>query len=238
MKSKRRDFLKLSGLAGMGLISSSRSLATAQAPAKDDSLDYPAAIQKIETTHLQRFNMSGYAAPAIETVRVGIIGMGQRGPTYIYTMAPLEGVEIKAICDVRPEKAEGARKLAEKYGHTPVVYDKSKNDWKKLCERDDIDLVIVTTPWTMHAEMGVYAMKQGKHTAIAVPASATIEECWQLVKTSEETKRHCLMLENCCYHNHEMITLNMARQGFYGEVVHGEGAYNSSKMHNNFSGRL
>ena len=87
----------------------------------------------------------------------------------------------------------------------------------------------------MHAEMGLYAMNQGKHTAIAVPAAATIEECWQLVKTSEETKRHCMMLENCCYHNFEMLTLNMARKGFFGEIVHGEGAYNSSKMRNNFS---
>ena len=75
----------------------------------------------------------------------------------------------------------------------------------------------------MHTPMAVYAMEQGKHVAIEVPAAVTLEECWQLVETSERTRKHCMMLENCCYDFFELLTLNMARQGFFGEVVHGEG---------------
>ncbi len=232
MKKNRRDFLKMTGLtlAGAGVLNGYASDSENQ-----NNTNLAETMKEYEKKHKQSFNMSGYAAPGMDVVRVGIIGVGQRGPTYIKIMGRVEGVDIKAICDIRPEKAEASKKMAEELGYKPMVYSDNKDSWKKLCERDDIDLVIVTTPWTMHAEMGAYAMNQGKHTAIAVPAAATIEECWQLVKTSEETKKHCMMLENCSYHTFQMLTLNMARKGFFGEVVHGECAYNSSKMRNNFS---
>lgn len=232
MKKNRRDFLKMTGLtlAGAGVLNGYASDSENQ-----NNTNLAETMKEYEKKHKQSFNMSGYAAPGMDVVRVGIIGVGQRGPTYIKIMGRVEGVDIKAICDIRPEKAEASKKMAEELGYKPMVYSDNKDSWKKLCERDDIDLVIVTTPWTMHAEMGAYAMNQGKHTAIAVPAAATIEECWQLVKTSEETKKHCMMLENCSYHTFQMLTLNMARKGFFGEIVHGECAYNSSKMRNNFS---
>jgi len=216
MKKNRRDFLKMTGLtlAGAGVLNSYASDSENQ-----NNTNLAETMKEYAKIHKQSFNMSGYAAPGMDVVRVGIIGVGQRGPTYIKIMGRVEGVDIKAICDIRPEKAEQSKKMAEDLGYKPIVYSDNKDSWKKLCERDDIDLVIVTTPWTMHAEMGVYAMKQGKHTAIAVPAAATIEECWQLVRTSEETKKHCMMLENCSYHTFQMLTLNMARKGFFGEVV-------------------
>jgi len=232
-KTNRRNFIKTAGLSGAGVISSFSSKGLIQS-AGETADEYKNRIKKIEKNHVQRFNMSGYAAPAIETVRVGIIGLGNRGPTYIRTMGPLKGVEIKALAELRPERAQSALKMANNYGHSPDIYTGDEEAWKKLCERDDIDLVVVTTHYPAHAMMGIYAMKNGKHTAIAVPAAATIEECWDLVKTSEETKKHCMMLENCVYHNFEMTTLNMARKGFYGELVHGDCAYNSSKMSNNF----
>jgi predicted dehydrogenase len=235
MKKNRRDFLKMTGIAGLSIAGERVLKSYASDTMNLDKPNWAQMIKNYEQEHIQQFNMSGYAAPAMDIVRVGIIGIGKRGPTYINTMGRVEGAEIKAVCDLRSENAEEAKKMAGKLGHQPVIYSGDKDIWRKLCERDDIDLVIVTTPWTMHAEMGVYAMNQGKHTAIAVPAAATIEECWQLVKTSEETKKHCMMLENCCYHNFQMLTLNMAREGFFGEIVHGEGAYNSSKMSNNFS---
>ena len=96
---------------------------------------------------------------------------------------------------------------------------------EKVCEREDIDLIYITTPWNLHAHMAVYAMEHGKHAVVEVPAAITIEECWQLVETSENTRKHCMMLENCCYDFFELLTLNMARQGFFGEIVHCEGAY-------------
>jgi hypothetical protein len=94
-----------------------------------------------------------------------------------------------------------------------------------MCNRDDIDLIVISTPWDQHVPQAVYAMKAGKHVAIEVPAAKTLDECWELVRTSESTKKHCMMLENCCYDFFELINLNMARQGYYGEVIHGEGAY-------------
>lgn len=94
-----------------------------------------------------------------------------------------------------------------------------------MFDRNDIDLVYIATPWDWHVPMAVYGMEAGKHVAVEVPAAKTIDECWELVETSERTKKHCMMLENCCYDFFEMLTLNMARQGFFGEIVHTEGAY-------------
>jgi hypothetical protein len=109
--------------------------------------------------------------------------------------------------------------------HNPATYSGNENEWMKLCERDDIDLVYIATPWKWHTPMALYAMNHGKHVAVEVPAAQTLEECWQLVETSERTKKHCVMLENECFDFFELLTLNMARQGFFGEIIHGEGAY-------------
>jgi len=234
MENSRRDFMKMASLAGISL-PAANALFAQSLEDEEDFNDLPKRVEAYQETHRQRFNMSGYAAPAMDTVRVGIIGLGNRGPTYIKTMGPLRGVQIEAIAELRPDKARQAEKLARDYGHCPDIYTGDENAWKKLCERDDIDLVVVTTHYPAHADMGMYAMKHGKHTAIAVPVAATLQECWDLVKTAEATKKHCMMLENCSYHTFQMTTLNMARRGFYGELVHGECAYNSSKMHNNFS---
>jgi hypothetical protein len=185
-------------------------------------------------SHRQRFNMAGYAAPKLSTVRVGIIGLGNRGPGHLKTLVQIEGVEIRGLCDKNPAKVDAALKTLENTDHSPAVYTGGEDEWKKLCERDDIDLVFVTTPFYLHAPMSIYAMKQGKHVASEVPAAGTMEECWQLVQTAEETKQHLMMLENYSYMPFHLLTINMARQGFFGEVVHGDGAYNTSKMGNNF----
>ena len=94
-----------------------------------------------------------------------------------------------------------------------------------MCQREDIDLIYIVTPWEAHTPMAVYAMEQGKHVAIEVPAATTVAECWQLVDTSERTRRHCMMLENCIYDHFELTTLNMAQHGLFGEIIHVEGGY-------------
>ena len=137
-------------------------------------------------------------------------------------MRHIEGVEIRALCDLLPERALAANKRLEGTIHNPTLYSGDKDAWMKLCEQDDLDLVIITTPYYMHANMAVYAMEQGKHAASEVPAAATIEECWKLVETAERTRKHCMMLENYAYGFFQVLTLNMARQGFFGEIVHGE----------------
>ncbi len=219
MKNNRRNFLKHTGLAGLGVAGGMLNGFGGQNA--DDML----IRQPDNNQYAQQFNMSGYAAPKLETVRVGFIGVGQRGPTHLNNMTKLEGVAIMAICDVRDEKAQKARAMVKNPEFNPTIYSGGKEDWKKLCDRKDIDLVYIATPWSMHVPMAVYAMEQGKHVAIEVPAAMTLDECWQMVKVSEKTKKHCMMLENCCYDFFELLTLNMARQGYFGEIVHTEGAY-------------
>ena len=235
MKKNRRDFIKLAGISGLSLAGGSIMKSYASESMIHDEPNLAQAIYNYEKEHVQHFNMSGYAAPKIETVRIGVIGLGQRGPAHVKTMNRIEGVEIKALCDLRPEKAEKAKKLLENTDNKPELYSGSKGVWKELCQRKDIDLVIITTPWYMHAEMAIYAMEQGKHVASEVPAAGTIEEAWKLVETAEQTRKHCMMLENYSYFPFQLLMLNMAKSGFFGEIVHGDCAYNTSKMNNNFS---
>jgi predicted dehydrogenase len=223
MKTTRRDFLKVSSLTGIGLATSvSETYSAVQASDRKES-------------SIQKFNMSGYAAPKLETVRIGFVGLGNRGPGAVNRMSHIEGTVIKALCDLRPEQANAVKKKFEGTAHNPQVYSGSADEWKKMCERPDIDLIYITTPWHLHAPMAVYAMNQGKHVCIEVPAAKTVEECWQLVETSEKTKKHCIILENCCYDFFELLTLNMIRQGMFGEVIHGEGAYIHTLIESNFS---
>lgn len=202
-----------------------------------------AASMKIESAtksqrssgYQQKFNMSGYAAPKLDKVRIGFVGLGQRGPGAVERMSYIDGVEIVALCDQYPDRVEKMQSLLEKQGLPRAKgYSGSKDAWKTMCENPDIDLIYITTPWSWHTPMAVYAMEHGKHAATEVPAAVTIDECWQLVETSEKTKKHCMMLENCCYDFFELLTLNMARQGFFGDIVHGEGAYIHNLIDLNF----
>lgn len=224
MKTTRRDFLKISSLAGVGL-------ATSTVP-ENYSTGKDGIVKK---NNFQRFNMCGFAAPKLETVRIGFIGLGNRGPHAVERMSHVEGTVVKALCDIRSDKVKAVKKKLEGSTHNPEVYSGKADEWKKMCDRTDIDLVYIATPWDLHAPMAVYAMTQGKHVCIEVPAAKTLEECWQLVETSEQTKKHCIILENCCYDFFELLTLNMIRQGLFGEIVHGEGAYIHTLLESNFS---
>jgi len=161
----------------------------------------------------------------IDTVRVAIIGLGMRGSEAVYRYTFLEGVRIVALCDIIPERVDSAQVTLAKKGLPKAVGYTGEEDWKKICEREDIDLVYVCTHWDLHTPIAVYAMEHGKHVALEVPAALTIDECWQLVNTAERTRRHCMQLENCNYDFFEMATLNMAQKGLFGEIVHAEGAY-------------
>ncbi|MDB5248589.1 MAG: gfo/Idh/MocA family oxidoreductase [Segetibacter sp.] len=223
MKSNRRNFLKLSSLTGISLAGSNMAaLATSSGLEEEFGLK------------AEHFNMSGFAAPKLETVRIGFIGLGNRGPGAVVRMSKIDGVDIKGLCDLRVNKTNAAMKLLEKTPHRPQLYTGNENEWKKMCERKDIDLIYIATPWSLHTPMAVFAMNQGKHVCIEVPAANTIDECWQLVETSERTRKHCMILENCCYDFFELLTLNMARQGFFGEIVHTEGAYIHDLLQDNF----
>ncbi len=169
--------------------------------------------------------MVGFRCEPIETVRVGFIGLGMRGPGAVERFTHIPGVEIKALCDLYPERVEKAQKILTKKNLPEAATYSGEEGWKKLCEREDLDLVYIVTPWLLHTPIAVYAMEHGKHVAIEVPAATTLEECWQLVNTSEKTRRHCMMLENCIYDFFELTTLNMAQEGLFGEILHVEGSY-------------
>lgn len=171
-------------------------------------------------------NMLAFAAPAMETVRIGIIGLGMRGPGAVQRLCYVDGAEIVALCDIEKDRVGAAAEILEKHGRPEAaLYSGSEDVWKELCERDDVDLVYIVTDWKTHATMAKYAMEHGKHVAIEVPAAMTMAEIWDLIETSERTRRHCMQLENCVYDFFELTTLNMAQKGLFGEILHGEGAY-------------
>ena len=132
---------------------------------------------------------------------------------------------MKAICDLVPAKVRKMQEACVKAGAPePAGYSDGPEAWRRLCD-SDLDLVFVATPWELHAPMCVEAMKKGKHAATEVPMAVTVDECWQMVETAEQTRRHCVMMENCCYDRTEMMILNMVRQGVLGELIHAECGY-------------
>ncbi len=183
-------------------------------------------------------DMLGFAADPIPVVRVGFIGVGMRGQGAVERFLALEGVEVKAICDLEDYNIAKMQRLIESAGRPAAAEYTGEEGWKQLCEQEDLDLVYICTDWLTHTPMAVYAMEKGKHAAIEVPAATTLEECWQLVDTSERTRKHCIMLENCCYDGFEMATLNMAQKGLFGEIVHVEGAYIHDLRSLQFNDRL
>jgi hypothetical protein len=158
-------------------------------------------------------------------VRVAVIGLGMRGSDAVYRLSQISDAEVTVICDVQPDKVKESQETLKKLGRQPAVEYTGKDDWKKICERNDLDLIYVCTHWDLHTPIAVYAMQKGKHVALEVPAALTIKECWDLVNTAEKTRKHCMMLENCNYDFFELTTLNMAQKGLFGEIVHVEGAY-------------
>jgi hypothetical protein len=161
----------------------------------------------------------------IPTVRVAFIGLGSRGLEAVRRFMYLEGIEVVAICDINKDFVSKTQELLTENNKPKALEFTGEEDWKKVCELENVDLIYNCTHWALHTPIAVYAMEQGKHIALEVPAAMSIEDCWKLVDTAEKTRRHCMMLENCCYDFFEMATLNMAQQGLLGEIVHAEGAY-------------
>jgi predicted dehydrogenase len=161
-----------------------------------------------------------------DTIRVGYVGVGGQGGGHVNNLLKIEGVELKAVCDIRPERTDWAAKEIQKAGQPkPAIYNKGPTDYLRLCEQEDLDLVYTATPWQLHVPVCVAAMKAGKHAVTEVPAAMTVEECWQLVETAEKTGKHCQIMENCCYDRPELMVLNMIRKGLFGEILHGECGY-------------
>ncbi|MGA2137133.1 MAG: Gfo/Idh/MocA family oxidoreductase [Bryobacteraceae bacterium] len=168
----------------------------------------------------------GMPFQARENVRMGLIGCGERGSSMLEEYLGVEGLTVTAVCDVVKDKALKAQATVERAGRRPpAVYANGERDFENLVKRDDVDFVYIPSPWEWHVPMALAAMNNGKHAFVEVPAAFTLEDCWKLVDTSEKTRRHCLMLENCCYGENELLVLNMIRAGLFGDLLYGEGAY-------------
>jgi len=201
----RRDFLKLSGsaVAAGAIAARTESVAEAQTAAGGP-----------------------LAAPPMETVRIGYVGIGGQGSSHVRNLLKIPGCRITAVCDVRPERTDWATKAITAEGHPPpTVYTRGPHDFERLCETEDLDLVYNATPWEFHVPIMLAAMKAGKHTATEVPAAMSVEDCWAMVESAEKYKKHCVLMENCNYDRAEMMVYNMVRQGVFGEILHGEGGY-------------
>lgn len=196
MKENRRRFLHKLSLGTAGVTTAFPLFANWFQPKTDRPGE--SHVGKFVTGE-SGFNMCGYAAPKLNTVRIGIIGLGMRGPDAVKRMSFIEGVEIKALCDKIPDRVQSAQKILVTAGLPKAAEYSGDEGWKALVERPDIDLVYTCTPWRLHTPIALYAMNHGKHAATEVPSAVTMDECWQLVETSEKTKKHCVMLENCCY---------------------------------------
>jgi hypothetical protein len=225
MNTNRRDFFRIAGMAGTCLVSGGLS-SCITGNESSGTIQMAHVQETVKQKHQQLFNMSGYAAPPLDIVRVGFIGLGMRGPGAVKRIMNLEGVAITALCDKFPERVHETQEILTQAGLPEAKdYSGSEDAWKELCLSNAVDLVYICTPWNLHTPMALLAMENDKHAAVEVPVCTTLDEAWQLVETSERTRKHCMMLENCCYDFFELLTLNMARQGFFGEIVHAEGAY-------------
>jgi hypothetical protein len=203
MKLNRRNFVKQAALGGVGT----------------------AVISKNELTET-------FSAPTLlkgkddRKIRLGFIGVGGMGTNLLRSCLTMQDVEIPAICDIDHEAMNNALDLVEKSGRKrPADYSKNEEDYLNLVVREDLDAVVIATPWLWHTPMSVAAMKAGKHVAPEVWGASNIEECWELVKTAEETGMQCMMLENHCFDRIEMSVLKMVRDGLFGEVLHYECGY-------------
>ncbi len=172
-------------------------------------------------------SMAGVPFEEKQTVRIALIGAGGRGTGLLRNFLGVDRIQVNAVCDLVPEKVKRAQGLAEKaLGKAPEGYTAGEHDFEKVLTRDDIDLAVIATPWQWHTPMALFAMRNGKHAAVEVPAAVTLDQCWDLVNTSEKTRRHCIMLENCCYGYNELLVLNIVRAGLLGQLTHGAAAYN------------
>ena len=239
MKTSRRDFIKTAGMAG-GMLATGGLNACSDSGDSSSSKNVPAIWDISENKGKQVFNMSGYAAPKIDVIKIGYIGIGGRGMAAVKRMALLEGVEIVALSDLKIERIDEAKAYLKKLGMPePKGYaDGSQELWKEMCDKEDLDLIYIATPRDLHPSMCVYGMESGAHVATEIPAARTLDECWSLVETSEKTKKHCSMIENCVYDFWELLILNMARQGFFGEIVHVDAGYVSNQINTNLNKEL
>ena len=202
----RRDLIKQAAVAGAAVAWQPPDPATSRVPVAASMMGVPFARHA--------------------TVRVAIVGTGLRGSSVLGELLAIDGVQITALCDIVPAKAERAAKRVTSTGQPmPALYTAGDRDFEKLVTRDDIDIVYTATPWPWHTPVCLAALQAGKHAATEVPAATSLEECWALVDGSEKARKHCMLMENCCYDFNETLVNTMIKKGLFGEILYAEAAY-------------
>jgi len=210
-KISRRNFFKISGTIGLGAALESCALRKSE---------------NILQTHPKTEPMGHLVTKPIDTVKIGYVGIGNQGSGHVMNLLRIEGAEIKAVCDMREERTLWAQEQCRLHGKSiPAAYNKGPEDYQRMCDTEDLDLVYNATPWEWHVPISVKAMKTGSHAASEVPGAITLEGCWELVETSEKYKKHCCTMENCNYDRTELMLFNMIRQGLFGELLYAECGY-------------
>ncbi len=185
-----------------------------------------AGIPVVAAPEADQKSVMGLAFERRDTVRFAFVGLGGRGSGMLGNLFAIPNVRVTAICDPVKEKLARAKDRIERAGQpAPTQFSSGEHDYENLARRDDIDFIYVATPWDTHVPIGVAAMTAGKHVGLEVPAATTIDDCWKLVDVSEKTRRHCMIMENCCYGENELLILNMVKAGVFGELLYGEAAY-------------
>jgi len=220
----RRSFFNLTTKAGLFL-----GLTPTLIGCKSQALTQEAQIQDLLTKNKAKGTAISLKTDPIKKVRVGMIGMGNRGSVLIQMFEYLiknKHAQIMALSDLKEDKVNKNNDYLKSIQQEEAsLYFGNEQEWKKLVQRDDIDLLIIATPWNYHAEMSVYGMEQGKHVACEQPMAMTLEDCWRLIEVAERTQKHCMYMENCCFNGEELWVLNMIDQGVFGDLTHAEGAY-------------
>ena len=209
----RRNFLKKSSISAASLYMASH-LACSEEKEKHPS----------EGTYMGDFD-----APKLDTVRIALIGVGARGTGHAKQLAAIEGTEIVAIADLYEDWVDRSVTNCKEAGngrHQNIArYFGDENQWKLMLKNEKPDAVIIATNWNNHALMAIESMKQGAHAFVEVPVAVSLPEMWEIIDTSEKTKKHCMMMENVNYGREELLYLNLCRKGMLGELLHAEAAY-------------
>ena len=207
----RRKFLKTTAISAAALTAASRLGASSPHKSKGKY-------------------MGDFSAPKLETVRVAFIGLGARGSGHLKSISKLDGVDIVAVSDLYEDNVKTNSKIAKELGkgerHIKIAqYWGSDDKWKLMLNEIRPDAVFISTNWNNHAPMAIYSMENGAHAFVEVPIAVSLSDMWKIVNTSEETQKHCMMMENVNYGRDELMYLNMCRKGVIGELLHAEAAY-------------
>ena len=230
--SSRRRFLQGLGLVTGALATGAfTSSAEAKAPTSKKLKAITAAQMGPDTDVPKRpagsQYMGNYAAPKLAKIKFAFIGVGDRGVSHLGQIATFkDAVEIVGIADLYEDWAKRSQSIVEKkLGNKPAIYFGDPNGYKKMLAEQKPDAVIISTDWKGHAQQCIDSMNAGAHAFVEVPMAVSLDELWAIINTSEKTRKHCMMMENCNYGREELCYLNMVSQGIIGDLLHGEAAY-------------